>query len=212
MIRGIDGLPPELNIGVKRVGRSRYYTCQPAPPEEQMSGSNALRRRFRVAVASVAAASLASLATTALGATCPPVQVAIGSADVAFVGTMAAVDSAGTQATFAVEEVWKGGDLPTEVEVIGLFGLQWTDPSMAGARYLVLADVVAGGLQVGGECNQVSLWDPSMAEARPATAHPPAVQDAELDLPIPLILIGGVILLVAAVSAFAFRSSPKTPE
>jgi uncharacterized metal-binding protein len=187
------------------------YTCHPASPEEQMSGPIAVRRHRRVAAAMVAAASLASVAPTALAATCGPGSITIDLADVAFVGTMTAVDSAGMQATFAVDEVWKG-DVPAAVAVTGPAGQQWTDPSMAGARYLVLATVVGGGLRVGEGCNLPYLWDPSMAAARPAAAHPPTDRDAVLVLPIELIIIAGAVLLLATVSILAFRSPPKAVD
>lgn len=165
-----------------------------------------LRRIGGIALASGAAMTLAA---PALAATCGPVAVTIGAADVAFVGIMTVVDSAGTRATFAVEEVWKGGDLPANVEVTGPFGLQWTDPSAAGARYLVTANVVGGALQVGGECNQAYPWDPSIAAARPATAHPPQSPAPAGDVPIPLLLIVGSVLLLGIVSALAFRRTRR---
>ncbi|MEX1073095.1 MAG: hypothetical protein WED86_05290 [Chloroflexota bacterium] len=178
-----------------------------------MSWLNTLGRRCRAAVGLIAATSLlASLAPIALAATCGPAPVTIGAADVAFVGVMTIVDSAGTRATFAVEEVWKGDEVPAAVEVSGSGGQQWTDPSAAGARYLVLATLTGIGLQVGSQCNQLYLWDPSLAAARPATAHPPQNSAAGGDVPIPLLLIAGIALLVAAVSAFAFRSPPKAAE
>jgi hypothetical protein len=177
-----------------------------------MSGLNTLSPRCRVAVGLVAATALVSLAPAARAATCGPAAVTIGAADVAFVGVMTTVDSAGTRATFAVEEVWKGDAVPAAVEVSGPDGQQWTDPSAAGARYLVLAMVVGGRLRVGTECNQPYLWDPSLAAARPATAHPPQSPAAGGDVPIPLLLIAGIVLLVAGVSAVAFRSPPKAAD
>ncbi len=172
-----------------------------------MTVLRSLRRIGGIALASGAAMTLAAPALAATS--CGPVAVMIGAADVAFVGTMTVVDPAGARATFAVEEVWKGGDLPANVEVTHPFGLPWTDPSAAGARYLVIANVVGGALQVEGGCNQAYPWDPSLAAARPSTAHPPQSPAPSGDVPLPLLLIAGSVLLLGVVSAIAFRRTRR---
>jgi hypothetical protein len=49
----------------------------------------------------------------------PPLERAIAEADVAFVGTVETISNRGRDATVAVESLWKGPDLPAEVEVFG---------------------------------------------------------------------------------------------
>jgi len=172
-----------------------------------MTGPETLRRSGATAMALAAALWLVAQAEAA---TCGPAPDVVASADVVFVGTLTAADSTGTQATFAVEEVWKGDDLPSVVAVTGSPG-QWFVPAPL-TRYLVLATAAGGTLHVGNECNQAYLWDASMAAQRPSTAHPPlsASTDAVVEVPVPILVIAGIVALVAGVSLVAFRG-PRTP-
>jgi hypothetical protein len=195
------------------------YTCPVVSLEGQMSAPNARRRGFSVAGAIVATAFLAAVPSSAVAATCGLASITLDLADVVFVGTMTAAAASEMQATFTVDEVWKG-EIPAAVDVGGPAGQQWVNQSMTGAKYLVLATVAGGGLRVGEGCNWLYPWDPSMAASRPATAHPPqGNESAETGgpspeaqssgggggaWPEPLYLIGVAVLLVGA-SAFAFR-------
>ena len=150
------------------------------------------------------------LVASAEAATCGPGPATIAAADVVFVGTLTAADATGTQATFAVEEVWKGDDLPSLVAVTGSPG-QWFDPAPR-TLYLVLATAAGGKLHVSNECNGAYGWDGSMGDLRPATAHPPvgAATDAQIEVPVPILVVAGVVALVAGISLVAFRG-PRTP-
>lgn len=151
------------------------------------------------------ASAWASLATTTQAATCPN-QVNV--ADVVFVGTLTGADDKGGRATFAVEEVWTG-DLPAVVEVTGSPG-QWSGQPGA-TRYLVIASVGAGGLEVGGDCKGYGVpWDPSMAAERPSGAHPPRSSSTSDGLPVPLLVLGGLAAVLVVVSLIAFRQT-RTP-
>lgn len=172
-----------------------------------MTGLDTLRRSGGIAVTLLA---LLWLAASADAATCGPGPATIAAADVVFVGTLTAADATGSQATFAVEEVWKGYDLASVVTVTGSPG-QWSRPASI-TRYLVLARVTGGTLQLGVECNQAYPWDASLAAERPATAHPPvgAATDAEIQVPLPIFVGAGIVALVAGISLVAFRG-PRTP-
>ncbi len=158
-----------------------------------------------------AAACLAALsAPAARAATCPPPDLAISQAAVVFVGTLTAVDAGGGHTTFAVEEVWKGDDVPAVVVLAGSPG-QWTGWTPSGDSYLVIANVVGGTLQAGDGCNGPLVWDASLAGLRPTMTHPPLSPDAT-DLPIPLLVVVGAVLLVGGISALAFRTRRGQPE
>ena len=164
---------------------------------------------FRRAGATVAGVVASVCLVAPMGAaTCGPAPGIIATASVVFVGTLTAVDAAGSQGTFAVEEVWKGDDVPSEVTVSGSAG-QWL-PRVPATRYLVLAKAIGGTLRAdGGECHQAYPWDDSMAVHRPATAHPPlgASADAGVEIPFEVLLFGGIVLLVAGISFLAFKGT-----
>jgi hypothetical protein len=140
----------------------------------------------------------ATLATATQAATC-----AAPTSGVVFVGTLTSADDTSGRATFAVEDVWSGGDVPAVVEVAGSPG-QW-NRQPPDARYLVLATVVGGKLDLRSECSHALPWDESMAAERPATAHPPTTGTTDSGVPYQLLVVVGVVLLIGAVSAFAFR-------
>jgi len=167
------------------------------------SGSTMTRQRGGVVTAVILGVLLLAAPTSA--ATCGPSEATIAGAGVAFVGTLTFADPTGNRGTFAVEEVWKG-NVPAVAEVTGATG-QWTDPSQVGFRFLVLAAASGNGYLVGNGCNVPYLWDVSMIAVRPASAHAPSSPAPGAGLPAPLLILGGVTLLVVLVSAYAFRST-----
>ncbi len=77
--------------------------------------------RRLVAFALVAAVGVVGHAPAA-GAECeraPALEEAVGEASIVFIGTVASVSAGRTVATVAVAAVWKGDDLPGELEVRG---------------------------------------------------------------------------------------------
>jgi hypothetical protein len=163
------------------------------------------RSRSSIWVGVLCAGAWAVLTTTTQAATCGPNPI---KADVVFVGTLTGADDKGGRATFAVEDVWTG-DVPAVVEVTGSPG-QWSGQPGA-TRYLVIASVVGGSLQVGGDClGYAAPWDPSMAAERPSGAHPPGSLSTGDGVPIPLLLMAGVVAVLVVVSLVAFRQR-RTP-
>jgi hypothetical protein len=166
-----------------------------------MIDAKSIRRSLLAVVLSAAAVVL--VAAPADAATCGPSPETIAAADVVFVGTLTVGGAAGTQGTFAVEEVWKG-DVPALVVVTG-HSEQWSRPG-ADVRSLVLATVVETSLRVGVECSWPYVWDPSYAAFRPAGAHQPQpTSDEGGGLPLPLFAIAGAAALLLTVSVLAFR-------
>ena len=161
------------------------------------------RSRSGIWLGVLGACAWAACASATQAATCGPGPDVIAAADVAFVGTLTGADDKGQVGTFAVEEVWKGSEVPPVIQVIGAPG-QWSAP-LAATRYLVLANVVGGGLQIGGECNNAYLWDASMAIQRPAGAHPPLGSDTVDGPPIPILIMAGIVAVLAIASLIAFR-------
>ncbi len=85
-----------------------------------LRGVRRLRLHFAL-LASLASALLAVASPPALGA-CgppPPLHEELAGAEAAFVGRVDAVSDQGRTATMTVLEVWKGGDLPETVTVLG---------------------------------------------------------------------------------------------
>lgn len=149
------------------------------------------------------AAALAVSAIPAKAATCGPSPETITATDSVFVGTLSAVGGNGTQATFAVEEVWHGADLPPVVVVSIPLGQFSGAPTPM--RYLVLARVAGNGLQLDSECGGAYPWDPSYTNFRPAAAHEPTEAASEGGVPLQMLFVIGAAALLVAVSAFAFR-------
>ena len=143
-----------------------------------------------------------------------PIQEALPTAPIAFVGTAAAVE--GPVATFAVREVW-AGEVPDRVEVQGLadeagvdagFGAgfseddrQWTQ----GETYLVVP-FLDGAVLRDSICTSTTEWGPELEALRPADARIVAAEEAGgAAVPAELILVGAVVLVVAGASVVAFR-------
>jgi hypothetical protein len=169
------------------------------------------RPHQRLGIALALAGVLAAWAVPALAATCGVEAVTIGRADVVFVGTPTAVSAPGDRATFTVEEVWSGGDLPLTVEVSGEPGQWEMRPAGAQApRYVVIAEASGDQLLVTNQCDvphpSVSVvWEPGFAAARPASAHPPVGAATGSGPPVQLLIALAVLALIGAISAIAFR-------
>jgi hypothetical protein len=169
------------------------------------------RSRRSIWLGVMLAAVCVAWAVPAQGATCGPDAPTLARADIVFIGTLTSANAVGDRATFAVVEVWGAAELPAVVEVVGVPG-RWAmpPPGTEALRYLVLAEVVSGGLRDTGDCagrhpSMSTPWDPSLEFLRPATAHPPTNVKADASVPAQLLGAAGLILLVGLVSAIAFR-------
>ena len=141
----------------------------------------------------------------ASAATCGPDGGLVAISPIAFVGSVVGVTGTGDVATLTVEEVWGPEGLGGTVQVSGDAGV-WT--GITGGRYLVLASAVGDRLTLfngAGACRGFFLMDPGWEAFRPATAHPPLTRDTQTDVPLQLLLGGGVLAVIGLVSAIAFR-------
>ena len=144
-----------------------------------------------------------------------PLEQVLPKADVAFVGTVTALD--GPIATFAVREVW-AGEVADTVSVRGFFeapggrGAAGEAPFgeddrswMAGETYLVVPWVDRGVLR-DSICTATTEWSDELAALRPADARFLARPDpGSVSIPGTVIVVGTVILVIAGASALAFR-------
>jgi hypothetical protein len=165
--------------------------------------------RTLIAAAAMGLTLLAVVAAPAAADCQPagPIQEELPRAEIAFVGT--AVDVIGSMATFEVHEVWAGSVAAT-VEVHGLTsGVEFSEDDRrweAGTRYLVVP-IIEGQVLRDSFCTPTTEWQPELAALRPASAQIIGGDTEETGVSVPpaLLLAGAVILVVAGVSALAFR-------
>lgn len=142
----------------------------------------------------------------------PGLEQAIGESDLVFVGTVTAVEHGGRSATVDIREVWRGGELPATVTVVG--GVDPAQPMEddrafeTGVTYLFLPALVDGRM-VDSICSATTPWTDTLMAFRTVDAHTPAPAEAraatgpaaivgELALPIvTAALIGGSALTIA---------------
>ena len=173
-----------------------------------MIGTNAMRR---TAAVTLAVAGAITMATPTLGA-CGLTAAAVAKADASFVGQLTGVSGDGTSATFKVEQVWRGSGLVVDemvqVDTTGsLQSLELPPAGVPASRYLVLAMTVGGQLHTGDSCEVFPFpWDASYAAFRPADASPPTgSEDDSGGPPVEVLVLIGMTVLAAGVSAYAFR-------
>jgi hypothetical protein len=144
----------------------------------------------------------------------PPIEEAVTTSELVFVGTVTAVANGGRSVSVRVEEIWRGGDMPPAVTVLG-----GTDPARpmeddrtfeAGVRYIFLP-VVVDGRMIDNICSATTPWVDDFAAVRPADALTPGPPDppaapgplaATADLALPIVtalLVGGAALAIAVV-------------
>ena len=144
----------------------------------------------------------------------PPIEEAVRTSELVFVGTVTSLDHGGRSATVQVAEVWRGGEMPATVTILG-----GTDPARAmeddrileaGVRYVFVPFVIDGRL-VDNICTATTAWVDDLAAIRPAGVRTPTASaapaapgplSAVADLALPLLtalLIGGGALAIAIV-------------
>jgi hypothetical protein len=177
-------------------------------------------RRIRaiVALSLMAVGALLASPGTAL-ADCmppPPIEVAVETAEIVFVGTVTETAQGNRWASVAVEEIWRGPDLEASVVVKGgPAGNMATSVDRyfeAGVRYLFFpyADQEQGGL-ADNSCSSTQPWTEDMAKLRPADARTPVEGPGEpsaggfdvagLAGPVALVAVVFVVLLAIGLVA-----------
>lgn len=173
--------------------------------------------RFAAGVAMLVAATLAAAPpAAALCAGIPDARAELQRGGVAFVGTATYVTGE-RWATFHVEDVWSGDDLPEWLEVAGtttekprlLYAFANVGSTdrwwIAGTKYLVFPQRMDGRL-VDGNCSGTTVWRDGLADLRPATAHAPVPAPAPLSW-VPV--AAGAILLLALPFVWLAAARPR---
>jgi len=169
---------------------------------------------MRLRLTTTAFLLLAALAMPAVArADCQPVEsvvAALESAEVAFVGTVAAVSEVRSSATFRVEETWTG-TIGQRIEVFGLNGgrgISEDDRTWhPGQRYLVLPYRIGAQL-VDQICSGTRPWSNELAALRPPTATVAEPEPAPTTAPPwPVIVAGALVLVLTLAGWLAFRRS-----
>lgn len=166
-----------------------------------------------LAAAPLLAASILVAAPGVAVASCaapPPIDNAMQTADVVFVGAVRATSNGDRWAEVTVQEIWRGPDLPATVVVQGgPEGNMATSVDRSfrvGATYLFFPSVdAASGVLSDTSCSPTTEWTPDLARLRPADARQslgaapatPAGFDWESLLPIGLaVAVFGALLVV----------------
>jgi len=167
-----------------------------------------LRNAFLAVAATLVAGSMPAAASCA-----PPIPIAQALRDSGsiFIGTVVRLANANRTATFEVDEVWVGPDLPAQTVVHG--GAE-TDMFTsvdrtweANRRYLVFASPVDGQL-TDNACSNSQIWSDDLEALRPTDARPPADPNDNGTagaLPLPVLVVIGVLGAIGLVSFLAFR-------
>lgn len=164
-------------------------------------------RRF---VLLLALAGLALLAAPgAVLADCmapPPIEEAVRTSEVVFVGTVVAIADQGRRATVEVDEVWRGPDLEATTIVLGGQGAGFTSVDRTyepGMKYIFFpyVDSEANAL-VDNLCTNTVQWLDEYEKLRPAEAREPVGGDGAEGVGFDMaaiVPIGVMVLVVAGV-------------
>lgn len=137
--------------------------------------------RSLLGVSALAVATLVGLAGPAAASCAPPPEKSehLKQADTVFVGTVVSVEQEGFWANVRVEEVWKGKDLPTTVQVRGgeAAGPDQARTSVdrsfqANTRYL-FAPFGESAPFSDNSCSPTEEWNEGLAQHRPADWRKP---------------------------------------
>jgi len=167
----------------------------------------------RICAILLSATAAMTLATPALGA-CGLTAESVAKAEVVFVGLLTGVSPDGNNATFQVQEIWRGSVLVVGKGVgidttNSLQRLELPPPDAPPSSYLVLASVVAGQLHTGDSCEIFPFpWDDSYAAFRPAGAPSGESPTTGAGFPAAVVAVGAALLVLAVVGVVAFRRGP----
>lgn len=172
---------------------------------------------LRLLISAVAAVPLllAFAPATALGSCMPPppLEEAVKTADVVFVGVVTATSNQNFWASVQVEEVWRGPDQPRGVVVRGGTGgnaMTSIDRSFEpGVTYLFFPSVDPALGLADNSCSSTTPWTEAMVALRPADAREPIGAEPEaagfdlggLLVPIGVaVFVGGALFLAGLVA------------
>jgi hypothetical protein len=134
-------------------------------------------------------------------------------APLVFVGTVTSVTDDGRDATFHVEEIWKGTNLadPSEVD-----GGSATDEDarhwQVGTRYLVFPGVDRDGNLLDNGCSPTSVYRSEFDALRPANAHAPqGPPTSGIPGETPVAAIFLVILVFGSIGGFFLYRTGQRP-
>ncbi|MBJ7595352.1 MAG: hypothetical protein JF886_10915 [Candidatus Dormibacteraeota bacterium] len=141
-------------------------------------------------------------------------QQTIRSAPTAFIGTVTGLSNGDRVATVRVDDVWRGGGIPSSVEVVGTPDLNAAATSVdrtfaAGTQYLFVPNGGGPAHFTDNSCTATQPYSANLSGLRPAdapgTPPPPtgAPTQAGSTFPLVLVVAGVVVVLVAAVGAIA---------
>lgn len=157
------------------------------------------------------------LSAPVAGASCAPplaIEDAMEQAPAVFVGTVVTLDHGGRLVGFSVDEVWKGdvearvvvsgGPTPADLEGLGFGESVATSVDRhyeEGVTYLVVPFGVEEGVYMDNACSVTQVYDASLDDLRPATAHPPTGAGIDDEVMTARIAIGVVVLGAGVVVA-----------
>lgn len=187
-----------------------------------VSGTMRFSRRLRALVSLVGVLTLGIVQPSDTLGSCvmpPPIAEAVANGEIVFVGTVTATAERNLWATVAVEEVWKGPDLPAIVEVHGGQGGNTgssVDREFTAGKYLFVPSGLEGQVVFDNACSSTRPWDESLAALRPSNARPPLggspLEPAGFDLgsvvgPIGVALAVAIVLLAVGLLARSRQSA-----
>ena len=115
----------------------------------------------------------------------PPIEEAMKSAEIVFVGTVTSTSNRDSWASVEIEEIWRGPDQPASVLVKGGPGgnsaTSVDRTFQAGAKYLFFPLVNPDGEPLAGQalaltdnsCTSTTVWSEDLLALRPSDARPP---------------------------------------
>lgn len=150
------------------------------------------------------------LSAPVAGASCAPplaIEDAMKQAPAVFVGTVMTLEHDGRLVGFSVEEVWKGdvearvvvsgGPTPSDLEGLGFGESVVTSVDRHfedGVTYLVVPFGIEEGVYMDNACSVTQVYDASLDDFRPATAHPPTDAGIDSEVMTARIAVGVVVL------------------
>jgi hypothetical protein len=180
-----------------------------------MKALRAVRALRLLRVLAAAAALAFVLPPSAVLADCmmpPPVEEAVQTSEIVFVGTVAETSNHNSWASVVVEETWRGPDQPAAVIVKGgPAGNMATSVDRffeVGVKYLFFPYADEAGGLADNSCTNTVQWSADLAQLRPADARQPlgATEAQGFDVagvvaPLGVAMLVGGVLLVAGLLA-----------
>jgi hypothetical protein len=204
-------------------GTSRHFAREPMRRDGRPHAVHRLVRAVAALSFSVAVTAVPLATVSACSCAMSELPEAIRTADLAIVATSVAVESRGAgEIGERIATTWNVERSRDAIETSRISIESWADSGAncgmsfaSEERWLVLAYAGDGGVLETNGCMQNRRLDGSDPEAEALitealtevpTGEP--VQEAGIDVPIPIFVIGGAVVLLGAISFLAFRRSP----